>query len=376
VILDVLRKRDEGIAVGQLIRTALTSLTHVAERGLVDHSVAVSFMCCRPTLARSRDLRWSDADAHLRVHDILQHLSLPIKCRDLQVILQDFLHVLPVRTNGENELVRLHLEATAKMSVGFTVMIAIECGGATGRTGEPERRDISLGARPLLGARSFRGCGDFVQEPSVTLNAVSVKSARCVASPLAGSSDEHLRPFVACTNCKSVSLRDEVVIDIAISATATPARSRIARCPRLAVGINHSPGAKFELTCYVILDVLRKRDEGIAVGQLIRTALTSLTHVAERGLVDHSIAVSIMRCRPTLARIDWLRPSTRRGLPYLNTLLEITIDQIVVQRGSRINLRSRTRYLTGRLANDNFDERHVGDVVTVANVQFGLIHGA
>ena len=118
-----------------------------------------------------------------------------------------------------------------------------------------------------------------------------------------------------------------------------------------------------------------KRDEGISVGQLIRTALTSLTHVAEMGLIDHSIAVSIMRCRPPLARIDWLRPSTGVGC-LLEYLLEITIDQIVIQRGSRINLKSRTRYLTGRLAKDNFDERHVGDVVTFANVQFGLIHRA
>ena len=166
-----------------------------------------------------------------------------------------------------------------------------------------------------------------------TLELMRTSSIMISPNPDDGSSDEHPRsPSVACTNCKSVSLRDELVIDIAISAIATPARSRNARCPRLAVGVNHSPGTKFEPTCYVILDVLRKRDEGIALGQLIRTALTSLTHVAERGLVDHSAAVSFMCCRPTLARIDWLRPSTRRGLPYLHTFLEITIDQIVVQR--------------------------------------------
>ena len=140
------------------------------------------------------------------------------------------------------------------------------------------------------------------RQESDTLELMRTSSVMISPNPDNGSSDEHPRPLVACTNCKSVSLCNEIVIDIAISAIATPARSRIARCPRLPVGVNHSPGAKFEPTCYVILDVLRKRDERIALGQLIRTALTSLTHVAERGLVDHSVAVSFMCCRPTLAR--------------------------------------------------------------------------
>mmetsp|Transcript_63626 Transcript_63626/g.168539 ORF Transcript_63626/g.168539 Transcript_63626/m.168539 type:complete len:239 (-) Transcript_63626:383-1099(-) len=133
--------------------------------------------------------RRSDADADPRVHNILQNLRFKSKCLDLQIILQHFLDVLPIGTNGEDELVRLNLEATAEMGVGETILMAIERGGATGRTRELKRRDVSLGRRPLLCTRSFHWCGDFVQRPRVTLHAVGVKRARCIANTWLGPLD-------------------------------------------------------------------------------------------------------------------------------------------------------------------------------------------